>query len=38
LAGAFAIAEAASPSIAAWSPPVSALAAALAALSFREDG
>ncbi|MET0544972.1 MAG: LptF/LptG family permease, partial [Caulobacterales bacterium] len=38
LAGAFAIAEAASPSIAAWAPPLGALTAGLALLSFREDG
>jgi lipopolysaccharide export system permease protein len=38
LAGAFAFAEAASPALAAWSPPMAALACGLAALSFREDG
>ncbi len=38
LAGAFALAEAAPPSLAAWSPPVAALALAIAVLSRREDG
>jgi lipopolysaccharide export system permease protein len=38
LAGAFALAEAAPPSLAAWSPPIAALAGALAVLSRREDG
>ena len=38
LAGAFALAEAAPPSLAAWSPPIAALAAALTVLSRREDG
>lgn len=38
LAGAFALAEAAPASLAAWSPPIAALAAALTVLSRREDG